>query len=75
LRRTNAHRIDHIITFTVAVLVVSVVMCTTTLMSVETAGIKRAANLFSGRRRFRGNGGSVGCGAIRRSYSHLSAVD
>jgi paraquat-inducible protein A len=48
LRRTSAHRLDHIIALAVAAFVLLVVMCTTTLMSVETAGIKRAANLFSG---------------------------
>jgi paraquat-inducible protein A len=48
LRRTSSHRIDHIIALTVAAFVLLVVMCTTTLMSVETSGIKRTANLFSG---------------------------
>ena len=48
LRRTSSHRIDHIIALTVAAFVLLVVMCTTTLMSVETAGISRTANLFSG---------------------------
>src|SRR5215471_8205269 len=48
LRRTSAHRIDHIIALTVAAFVLLVVMCSTPLMSVETAGIKRVADLFSG---------------------------
>ena len=48
LRRTSSHRLDHIIALAVAAFVLLIVMCTTTLMSVETAGIKRAANLFSG---------------------------
>jgi paraquat-inducible protein A len=48
LRRTSSHRIDHIIALTLAAFVLLVVMCTTTLMSVETAGIERTANLFSG---------------------------
>jgi paraquat-inducible protein A len=48
LRRTSSHRIDHIIALTVAAFVLLVVMCTTTMMSVETAGISRTANLFSG---------------------------
>jgi paraquat-inducible protein A len=48
LRRTSSHRIDHIIALAVAAFVLLVVMCTTTLMSVETSGIKRTANLFSG---------------------------
>src|ERR1700757_623961 len=48
LRRTSSHRIDHIIALTLAAFVLLLVMCTTTMMSVETAGIKRTANLFSG---------------------------
>ena len=48
LRRISAHRFDHIIALTVAAFILLVVMCSTTLMSVETAGIKRAADLFSG---------------------------
>jgi paraquat-inducible protein A len=48
LRRTSSHRLDHIIALTVAAFVLLVVMCTTTLMSVETSGIKRTADLFSG---------------------------
>ncbi len=48
LRRASAHRFDHIIALTVAAFILLVVMCSTTLMSVETAGIKRAADLFSG---------------------------
>ena len=39
LRRTSAHRLDHIIALTVTAFVLLVVMCSTTLMSVETAGI------------------------------------
>ena len=48
LRRTSKHRIDHMIALALAAFVLLVVMCTTTLMSVETAGIDRTANLFSG---------------------------
>ena len=48
LRRTSSHCLDHIIALAAAAFVLLVVMCTTTLMSVERAGIKRAANLFSG---------------------------
>jgi paraquat-inducible protein A len=48
LRRASKHRIDHIIALTLAAFVLLVVMCTTTLMSVETAGISRTADLFSG---------------------------
>jgi paraquat-inducible protein A len=48
LRRTSSHRLDHIIALTTAAFVLLVVMCTTNLMSVETSGIKRTADLFSG---------------------------
>ncbi|MGA7261636.1 MAG: paraquat-inducible protein A, partial [Stellaceae bacterium] len=48
LRRTSAHQIEHIIALTLAAFVLLVVMCSTTLMSVETAGIRRTADLFSG---------------------------
>jgi paraquat-inducible protein A len=48
LRRTSAHRLDHITALTVTAFVLLVVMCSTTLMSVETAGISHTANLFSG---------------------------
>jgi paraquat-inducible protein A len=48
LRRTSVHRIDHIIALTSAAFILLIVMCSTTLMSVETSGIKRTADLFSG---------------------------
>ena len=48
LRRVSAHRLDHIIALTVAALVLLTVMCATPLMSVETAGIRHVADLFSG---------------------------
>jgi paraquat-inducible protein A len=48
LRRTSAHRLDHIIALTTAAFILLIVMCSTTLMSVETAGIRRTADLFSG---------------------------
>ena len=48
LRRTTSHRPDHLIAIAAAAFVLLIVMCSTTLMSVETAGIKRVANLFSG---------------------------
>ena len=48
LRRTSSHRLDHSIALAVAAFVLLVGMCMTTLMSVETAGIERTANLFSG---------------------------
>ena len=64
LRRTSAHRFDHIIALTVAAFVLLVVMCSTTLMSVETAGIKRAADLFSGPEEL-----------VRQNMGELAAVD
>src|SRR5258708_8188977 len=48
LRRTTSRPIDHSIALTVAALVLLIVMCTTTLMSVKPAGIAHSANLFSG---------------------------
>ena len=48
LRRVNAHRLDHILALTFAALVLLLVMCASTLMSVETVGIRHAADLFSG---------------------------
>ena len=48
LRRTSAHRLDHIIALAVAAFILLVVMCSTNLMSVETAGISHVADLFSG---------------------------
>ena len=48
LRRTSVHRIDHIIALTSAAFILLIVMCSTTLMSVETSGIERTADLFSG---------------------------
>src|SRR6516164_2500153 len=48
LRRTSAHRLDHIVALTLTAFILLVVMCSTTLMSVETAGIAHTANLFSG---------------------------
>jgi paraquat-inducible protein A len=63
LRRTTAHRLDHIIALTVAAFVLLVVMCSTTLMSVETAGIAHTANLFSGPEEL-----------VRRNMAALGAV-
>jgi paraquat-inducible protein A len=48
LRRTSAHQIQHFIALTLAAFVLLAVMCSTTLMTVETSGIRRAADLFSG---------------------------
>lgn len=44
----STHPIDHSIALTLAALVLMLVMCTTTLMSVQTAGIMLHAGLFSG---------------------------
>jgi paraquat-inducible protein A len=48
LRRTSTHRPEHIAALIVAAFVLLMVMCTTNLMSVQTAGIRRTADLFSG---------------------------
>jgi paraquat-inducible protein A len=48
LRHTSAHRLDHIAALTLTAFILLVVMCSTTLMSVEKAGISHRANLFSG---------------------------
>jgi paraquat-inducible protein A len=48
LRRMTAHPLDHSIALTLAALVLLIVMCTTTLMSVQTAGIGHSAYLLSG---------------------------
>jgi paraquat-inducible protein A len=48
LRRVSTHRLDHIAALVLAAVILLVVMCSTNLMSVQTAGIKHAASLFSG---------------------------
>jgi paraquat-inducible protein A len=48
LRRASAHRLEHIVALTIAALVLLAVMCSSSLMSVETIGIRRVADLFSG---------------------------
>jgi paraquat-inducible protein A len=48
LHRTNAHPLDHSIALVAAALVLLLIMCTTTLMSVQKAGIMHGAGLFSG---------------------------
>jgi paraquat-inducible protein A len=63
LRRTSAHRPDHIAALVVAAFVLLVVMCSTNLMSVQTAGIKRTADLFSGPEEL-----------VRRNMAELGAV-
>ncbi len=48
LRRTSKHRLDHLAALTLAAFILLVVMGSTRLMSVQTAGIFHTANLFSG---------------------------
>ena len=48
LRRASGHGQDHIVALALGALVLLVVMFSTSLMSVQTAGIKHIANLFSG---------------------------
>jgi uncharacterized paraquat-inducible protein A len=48
LRRVSAHKLQHVIALALAALILLIVMCSSSLMSVETAGIRRVANLFSG---------------------------
>jgi paraquat-inducible protein A len=48
LHRTTTHPLDHSVALTVAALILLMVMCTNTLMSVQTAGIAHSADLFSG---------------------------
>jgi paraquat-inducible protein A len=48
LRRVSTHRLDHVMALAIAALVLLAVMCSSALMSVETAGIRHVADLFSG---------------------------
>jgi paraquat-inducible protein A len=48
LRRVSTHRPDHIAALVLAAFILLVVMCSSNLMTVQTAGIRHAANLFSG---------------------------
>lgn len=48
LRRVSGHRLQHVLALALSALILLVVMSTSSLMSVETAGIRRVANLFSG---------------------------
>ena len=48
LRHASRHDLDHIIALALTAFILLIVMCSTTLMSVETSGIKRTADLFSG---------------------------
>ena len=63
LHRARGHPIDHSIALTLAALVLLIVMCTTTLMSVQTAGIAHSADLFSGPAEL-----------VRRNMAELAAV-
>ncbi len=48
LRSTSVHRLDHVIALATTALVLLIVMCSSNLMSVQTAGIRHVADLFSG---------------------------
>jgi paraquat-inducible protein A len=48
LRRVSAHRLDQLAALALAALALLAVMCANQLMSVETAGIRHVADLFSG---------------------------
>jgi paraquat-inducible protein A len=63
LHRTTRYPLEHNIALTLAALVLLVIMCTTTLMNVETAGIRLSAGLFSGPEEL-----------VRRGMGELAAV-
>ena len=48
LHRVGPHSLDYSIALTVGALVMLIIMCATTLMNVQTAGIVHQAGLFSG---------------------------
>ncbi len=48
LHRTNTHSFEHSIALNAAALALLIIMCTTTLMNVQKAGITHSAGLFSG---------------------------
>jgi paraquat-inducible protein A len=48
LHRFSAHSLDHSIALNIGALVLLIIMCATTLMNVQTAGIRHSADLFSG---------------------------
>ncbi|MBV8736798.1 MAG: paraquat-inducible protein A [Alphaproteobacteria bacterium] len=48
LRRVSTHQLQHVVALAMAALILLIVMCSSPLMSVETAGIRRVADLFSG---------------------------
>jgi paraquat-inducible protein A len=63
LRRRSAHLPEHIAALVITAVVLLAIMCLTNLMSVEKAGIRRAANLFSGPEEL-----------VRRNMGELAAV-
>jgi paraquat-inducible protein A len=63
LHRIGSHSLDYSIALTVGALVMLVIMCATTLMNVQTAGIMHQAGLFSGPIEL-----------VRRGMSGLAAV-
>ena len=63
LHRATGHPMEHSIALTLAALVLLIVMCTTTLMSVQTAGIATAPTCFRARR----NSSGAACRRSRRS--------
>lgn len=63
LRRVSAHRLDHIAALTFAALVLLAMLCSTRLMSVEAAGMRHVAGLFSGPEEL-----------VRRNMAPLAAV-
>ena len=48
LRHTLTHSVEHSIALTLAALILLIIMCGTTLMGVDKAGMAHSANLFSG---------------------------
>ena len=48
LRSTSVHRLDHVVALATTALVLLIIMCASNLMSVQTAGIRHVADLFSG---------------------------
>jgi paraquat-inducible protein A len=63
LHRAASHPLDYNIALTLAALILLVIMCSTTLMNVETAGIRLTAGLFSGPEEL-----------VRRGMGELAAV-
>jgi paraquat-inducible protein A len=63
LQRAARHPLDYNIALTFAALVLLIIMCSTTLMNVETAGIRLTAGLFAGPEEL-----------VRRGMGELAAV-